>query len=98
MITRKRFEEYDQANPEIYELFKTFAFEMIFAGRRHYSARTVIHRIRWHTDLHARTNDGFKINNDYSPFYARKFESEFPQHMGFFAKRSSAADREMMYA
>jgi hypothetical protein len=94
MITQKRFEEYDRENPEIYELFKSFAFEMIRAGREHYSARTVIHRIRWHTDLHARSDDGFKINNDYSPFYARKFEREFPQHAGFFAKRHSVADRE----
>ena len=98
MITQEQFDQYDRANPDIYELFKMFTFQMISAGREQYSARTIIHRIRWHTDLHARSADGFKINNIYSPFYARKFEREFPQHEGFFAKRRSVADREAAHA
>jgi hypothetical protein len=130
MITQEQFDKYDRENPDIYELFKMFTFQMIRAGREHYSARTIIHRRgapagiqravaamahgaclprsiailpaqalgRWHTDLHARSGDGFKINNIYSPFYTRKFEREFPQHEGFFAKRRSVADREATHA
>jgi len=98
MISQERFDQYDRANPGIYELFKRFTFRMIRAGRPHYSARAIIHRIRWHTDLRAQGDDGFKINNDYSPFYARKFEREFPAHEGFFEKRRSAADREALHA
>lgn len=98
MITQEKFDQYDRENPEFYELFKTFTLQMIRAGRAHYSARTIIHQIRWHTDLHAKSDDGFKINNDYSPFYARKFERQFPQHEGFFTKRHSVADREVAHA
>lgn len=98
MITQAKFDAYDAANPGIYALFKRFTFEMIRAGRIHYSARTIIHRIRWHTDLYAESGDGFKINNDFSPFYARRFEAEFPEHNGFFLKRSSVADTEAVHA
>ena len=98
MIQQSQFEMFDRANPEIYRLFKHYTFTMIHTGRVHYSARAIIHRIRWDTDLRARGEDGFKINNDYSPFYARKFEQEHPEHAGFFLKRRSGADLEVSYA
>jgi hypothetical protein len=31
--------------------------------------------------------DGFKVNNNYTPYYARLYEAEHPELKGFFAKR-----------
>ena len=91
-VTFERFLEYHQANPQVWEAFKRLAFEAISAGRDHYSSRDILAVLRWQT--HLRTNDeaGFKLNNNWSPFYARLFEYRYPDHRGFFRKRLSCAD------
>jgi hypothetical protein len=88
-----RFAAVDAANPQMWALFERFTFEMIRRGFRHYSARAVIHRVRWETavPLVDGTSE-FKINNNWSPFYARKFHQLYPQHDGFFRNRISRAD------
>ena len=85
------FDTFDRENPHIWRLFCRFTMNLIAVGWKHYSARTVIHRIRWHVDT--QTNDPcFKINNNHSPFYARKFMAQYPQHDGFFHTRDAEAD------
>ena len=32
-------------------------------------------------------NDGFKYNNNYTPYYVRLLEKEHPEFIGFFEKR-----------
>lgn len=91
---RAAFNAYHAANPHVYETFKQFALEAIRAGLPKYSARAIVHRIRWHYDVETRRTDDFKINNNHSPFYARRFLEEHPAHEGFFELRSSVADEE----
>ena len=54
----------------------------------------MIHRIRWHIDVETEAPDGFKINNNFSPFYARLWMVENPEREGFFRLRDSAADTD----
>jgi len=80
------FEQYDLHNPRVWELFKQFTFEAISAGHTRFSADSILHRIRWETSII--TNDAhFKINNNFSADYARKFMAEYPQHNQFFELR-----------
>lgn len=88
----QRFRDFHAANPMVYELFKRFAFEAISAGRKRYSSDAVCHRIRWHVDIETRSDDGFKLNDHYTAFYARLFMEDHPQHAGFFETRRSKAD------
>ena len=88
---RRRFERFHLANPEVWRLFQRFAFEAARAGRTRYSARTIIHRIRWYVEVETR-GDHFKINNDFSPFYARLWARAYPSHEDLFETRTSAAD------
>ena len=81
------FREFHQANPTIWELFQRYTFEVIRAGHRHYSSRTVLHRIRWHTNVETRSDENFKINNNHSPYYGRLFMETHPEHDGFFHTR-----------
>ncbi len=81
------FLEFHEANPRVWELFASYAWQLIRAGRRHYSARAVIHRIRWHMDVETVGGDGFKINNNHSPYYARMFRRKFPLYGAFFHVR-----------
>ena len=77
-----RFIEYDRRNPEVYTDFVRFTFIVIRAGRR-CGAQDVLGRIRWETLTEA-TGDRFKINQNYGPYYARKFMRDFPKYKGFF--------------
>ena len=87
---KEQFDQYDNENPQLYELFKRFAFEAIESGREYFSAEAIINRVRWETMLTG--NDEYKINNNYKPFYSRKFMNEFPQYNNFFRTRTSKAD------
>lgn len=81
---KNRFEKYHADNPHVYEAFRKFALESA-ARRPHFSARAIFHRMRWQTMITG--NDEFKINNNYSAFYARMFENDYPDLKGFFETR-----------
>lgn len=86
----KDFRAFHAANPHVYKMFCDFALQA--ASRRpHFSSRAIIHRMRWETMIQT-DDDRFKISDHHSPFYARMFEFDYPQHKGFFAKRPGAAD------
>ena len=81
-----RFQQYHLENPQVWELFQRFTIEVIRAGHKHYSARAVFQRIRWHTSVETRGDD-FKINDHYSSRYARMFHVKYPKFEGFFRTR-----------
>ena len=85
--------DFHKENPSVYELFKKFTFEAINAGHEHYGARGVIERIRWHTSVETK-GDPFKINNNWTSFYARLFMVHHPEYDGFF--RIRMLDEEKM--
>lgn len=89
---QRRFAQIDQDNPAVWSLFVRFTFDRIQRGFRNYSSDAVLHRVRWETALPLEDGSGFKINNNWSPFYARKFHDFYPQHAGFFRTRASVAD------
>ena len=82
------FEEYDKANPQVWDAFIRFTKEAIASGHENLSAKLVIERIRWETMIDSRSDDGFKICNNHSAYYARKFHKEFIEHAGFFRTRT----------
>lgn len=80
------FAEYDNQNPAVWEMLKRFSFDAIRSGHRRFSADSILHRIRWETTVAAK-NSRFKINNNFSANYARKFIREYPQFSNFFEIR-----------
>lgn len=80
------FRKYHTENPEIFRLFCHYAMNAIERERTYFGAMMIIQRIRWYSMVEAKGDD-FKINNNYSPYYARLFEIKYPQFRGFFAKR-----------
>ncbi len=92
VLAQRDFEAFHAENPDVYQLFERFTFEAIQAGRKRFSARTVLHRIRWYTSVETRDPQGFKINDHWSPFYARMFHERYPAYAGFFELRESVAD------
>ena len=81
---QERFEDFDAEHPEVFELFVRFSKELIAAGHTSYSADAILHRIRWHFDVNAKKDGGFKINNNFTSRYARKLATANPTEFGEF--------------
>lgn len=78
------FKEYDAENPNIWDKFEYFAM-VASTHRSTYSARAVFHRIRWETMISG--GKDFKVNNNWSQEYAKKFMRLHPELPNFFKVR-----------
>ncbi len=86
-----KFNAYHEKYPTVYQKFKKLAFEAKKIGHTHFSARGLFQVMRYKMGGNLKY-DGFKYNNNYTPFYVRLFENEHPDFVGFFEKRKSKSD------
>ena len=77
---RRACQEFHDANPEVWELFVKFALEKAAVGYDHYGVSGVFERVRWETSVGGEEPE-LKINNNFKPFYARRFNLMNP-HLG----------------
>lgn len=89
--TPAKFAEYHAANPQVYAVLKLFALQAKRAGRKRMSINLLHERVRWHTTVDT-VGDGFKVNNNYRPYYARLLMEREPELRDFFETRTAAAD------
>jgi hypothetical protein len=82
------FIAYHQEHPNIYDLFKKYAYQLKGAGRERFSSRAIIERIRWDMNIEW-TSTEFKIKDHIIPCYARLLMDQDPGFVGFFARRIS---------
>lgn len=81
-----KFQTYHYDNIHVYELFKKFSLE-VKSVQPFYGAKAIMERIRWEMDM-STVGDRFKINNNYTSFYARLLASESSEFEHFFKTRS----------
>lgn len=81
--TRERFNDFHRDNPKVYSLYKKFANELLDSGCKRIGSKAIVERIRWETAI-STTDIDYKINNDYTPLYARQFVTDFPDHLDRF--------------
>ena len=84
--------EFHKKHPEVWSLFVRFTFEIINRGFQNYSVNAIFERIRWEKDIGGDGINQFKLNNNYTAFYARKFMDMFPEHKGFFRTRTQTSE------
>lgn len=84
---QERFEKFHAENPHIYHYFVLYARQAKAAGYEHYGCHAIMQRVRWHMEIETRSDDGFKINNDFSSRYARRIMEQEPDLKGFFVTR-----------
>jgi hypothetical protein len=89
----RKFCLYDVENPHIWKEFQNLSFQLIERGFNKLSAELIYNQIRWLKYMQ-HGNDGFKINNNFKAFYARKFMKEFPVYNGIFELRKSKFDED----
>ena len=92
---KKQWWRWHKLNPHVYELFKRFTLDVIRRGRKQYSSKAIVERIRWHTEVET-VGEEFKMNNNYAPYYARLFMKEYPEHANFFRTRSLHSENDPM--
>ncbi len=85
------FKIYHAENPHVYQAFSAFAMQLIAAGVDTLSAYLIYERMRWESAIGG--NDGFKLNNNYRPYYARLFMQDNPAYEGFFQLRQVACEK-----
>jgi len=94
-MTLGEFEIYHTENPKIYEAFERFTFAVIATGRKYFSARAIIERMRWYSQIEDNSVT-FKVSDHPMPFYARLFERNHPEYAGFFKKHRCPADQLLL--
>jgi hypothetical protein len=72
-------------------LFEELALQIASKGWPRYSARAILHRIRWHYHIE-KGNREFKCNNNWTPRMARWFMERHPQLGEFFETREQRDD------
>ena len=83
----KRFFQFHDENPHVYKEFERRALLLINKGRNHFGAKAIFEAMRF--DWAATTTDEeFKLNNNYTAYYARIFEDKHPDYVGFFEMRT----------
>jgi hypothetical protein len=90
---RQQVNDFHNHYPEVRDMFVQFTFEMIKRGYKNYSAKAIFERIRWEKDSVG--GDGvtsFKLNNNYTAFYSRRFARVYPQHESFFRTREQTSE------
>jgi hypothetical protein len=89
---REQVATFHRRHPEVWDLFAKYTLQMIAKGFNHYSAKAIFERIRWEKDLGGDGKTQFKLNNNYTAFYARRFGRAYPQHEGFFRNRKQTSE------
>jgi hypothetical protein len=91
--TASRFEDFHRNNGHVYRTLVRFAREWVNqTGRHKLGMKSLYERARW--DLAIDTNDpDYRLNNDFTAFYARLIEAREPDLAGLFELRRSAADQ-----
>ena len=92
MTPLERFEAFHQANPSIYTELEGMARELWTRGRRRIGIRMLWETLRWNYNLRVVSDDSIaRLNNNYTPFYARLLLEVHPDWAGLFQLRSHDA-------
>lgn len=84
----KEFLHWLPHNQHVWDAFVREANRVRNRGFTHYSARTIVHFLRHHTNVTERVS-AWKINNNHSPYMARLFDLCFPQYAGMWSYRDT---------
>lgn len=74
------FRDFDEKNPHVWRLFERCALELASRGLT-FGSKAVYEDMRWEMQFGTTEADegSFKLNNNYTAFYARKFQAAYPQ-------------------
>jgi hypothetical protein len=87
MTNEERFRRFHKENPKVYLHLREMALQLRARGRKVYSIKTLWEVLRWKIAVLGDFREGWKLNNSYTPFYARELMRREPELAGFFETR-----------
>lgn len=79
--------EFHEQNLHVYEQLLSLCMELRKKGYSQYSIRGLFEVLRFKFSVQTSSEDEFKLNNNMTPWYARKIMEENRSLDGFFATR-----------
>lgn len=81
---------FDTQNPHVYQLFKQVALELVGTDIKRIGAKFIweIMRYKIYFEVKKSEREKYKLNNNYTALYARKFVTDFPQFKDKFEFRA----------
>jgi hypothetical protein len=67
----KKFLDFHEKNPQVYKVLLMLAREAVRRGRTKIGMKMLYERARWEFFLGTAGDDEYKLNNNYTAFYAR---------------------------
>lgn len=83
--TVDKFLQVHDDHPEVWKAFERVTLSTIARGKKA-GAKTIAEWVRYEVEILAGGSD-YKINNNYTAYYARIFALKYPQHRDFFEFR-----------
>ena len=83
----EKFKGLHRRNPAIYRSFCEISETLIGRGFSHYSAYGVMHIVRYQNHHEMSLDDGYKVSDHMTPFYARLWIRDNPEHEEFFSTK-----------
>jgi hypothetical protein len=81
------FWEFHAANPEVYVRLVSLARMLRGRGRKRCGMKMLFEQLRWEHYLETEDRSSFKLNNNYTSYYARLIRSQEPDLAGMFELR-----------
>lgn len=83
------FLEFHRQNPHVYERLLELSLDLAKRGHEHYGMKGLFEVLRWEEAM-ATKGSQFKLNNNYTAFYARMIMKRAPRLRGFFRTREQS--------
>ena len=89
MIDRieRAFDKFDADNPWVYVQLRDMALRLRRTGRNSYGIAALVEVLRYEHATKTVSDDGLKLNNNFSALYARRLAQNEPELLEFFKMR-----------
>jgi hypothetical protein len=86
------FWKFHRENPEVLQQLLNLTERLYRTGRSHWGMKNLFEVLRWEAALQTKSDDDWKLNNNYTAGYARLIERRDLRFAGFFNERDSVFD------
>ena len=90
----RQFLRFDEFNPHVYEMIVKIASALRERGFKRAGMKMIFERMRWLWAMQTKGED-YKLNNNYTAFYARKVMADNPDLKGLFKTRAQKHKKDI---
>lgn len=88
----RKFRVFHENNPHVFMKLRALALDLKQRGLEKYSIKGLYEVVRWQYAFEYGKDEQYRLNNNYTAYYARLLMEAEPDLKGFFSLRTSGAD------